>query len=96
MVAIMGILASVATASYSHFVINAKSVEGKIVVYEINRLEDLYFAPNHAYTDSLSNLGFAMTGTLKYYTPEVRVGSAIDKIRYQVRALPVTTSATDA
>lgn len=95
-VAILGILVSVATASYYHFVINAKSVEGEIVVYEIDRLEHLYFEPNHAYTDSLTDLGFAMTGTLKYYTPEVRVGSAIDKISYQVRALPVTASATDA
>jgi len=95
-VAILGILVSVATALYYHFVIKAKSVEGEIVVYEIDRLEHLYFAPNHAYTDSLTDLGFAMTGTLKYYTPEVRVGSATDKISYQVRALPVTDSATDA
>ena len=37
-----------------------------------------------------------MTGTLKYYTPEVRMGSATDKMSYQVRALPVAASATDA
>jgi prepilin-type N-terminal cleavage/methylation domain-containing protein len=95
-VAILGILVSMATVLYDHFVINAKSVEGEIVVHEIDRLEQLYDASHHVYTDSLPDLGFAMTGTMKYYTPEVRTGSAIDKISYQVRALPVTASATDA
>ena len=95
-VAILGILVSVATVSYNHFVIKAKTVEGEIVIHEVERLEHLYHTSNQAYTDSLADLGFAMTGTLKYYTPEVRMGSAIDKISYQVRALPVTASATDA
>jgi prepilin-type N-terminal cleavage/methylation domain-containing protein len=95
-VAILGILVSVATVLYDHFVINAKSAEGEIVVHEIDRLEKLYEASNHVYTDSLTDLGFAMAGTLKYYTPEVRTGSAIDKISYQIHALPVTPSATYA
>ena len=96
-VAILGILVSVATVSYHHFVIKAKTVEGGIVVHEVDRLEYLYHASNNqAYTDSLADLGFAMTGTLKYYTPEVRMGSAVDLICYQVRAVPVTASATDA
>jgi prepilin-type N-terminal cleavage/methylation domain-containing protein len=95
-VAILGILVSVATVSYNHFVIKAKTVEGEIVVHEVERLEDLYHASNEAYTDSFADLGFSMTGTLKYYTPEVRMGSATDKISYQVRAVPVSASATDA
>lgn len=95
-VAILGILVSVATVSYSHFVIKAKAVEGESVVYEVERLEHLYHASNHAYTDSLADLGFAMIGTAKSYTPEVRMGSATDKINYQVRALPGTASGTDA
>jgi prepilin-type N-terminal cleavage/methylation domain-containing protein len=95
-VAILGILVSVATVSYNHFVIKAKAVEGEIVVHEVERLEYLYHASNHAYTDSLADLGFAIIGTVKYYTPEVRMGSATDKINYQVRALPGTASGTDA
>jgi type IV pilus assembly protein PilE len=94
--AILGILASVATVSYNHFVIKAKAVEGEIVVHEVERLEHLYHASKHAYTDNLADLGFAMIGTLKYYTPEVRMGSTTDKINYQVRALPGTASGTDA
>lgn len=95
-VAILGILVSVATVSYNHFVIKAKTVEGEIVVHEVERLEDLYHVPNQTYTDSFADLGFAMAGTLKYYTPEVRMGFATDKISYQVRAVPVAASATDA
>ena len=95
-VAILGILVSVATVSYNRFVIKAKAVEGEIVVHEVERLEHLYHASNHVYTDSLADLGFAIIGTLKHYTPEVRMGSATDKINYQVRALPGTASGTDA
>ena len=93
---ILGILVSVATVSYNHFVIKAKTVEGEIVVHEVERLEDLYHASNEAYTDSFAKLGFTMTGTLKFYTSEVRMGSATDKISYQVRAVPIVASATDA
>jgi prepilin-type N-terminal cleavage/methylation domain-containing protein len=95
-VAILGILASVATVSYNHFVIKAKTVEGEIVVHEVDRLEQVYHASKETYTDSFADLGFTMTGTLNYYTPEVRMGSETDKISYQVRALPVAVSATDA
>ena len=95
-VAILGILVSVATVSYNHFVIKAKTVEGEIVVHEVERLEQVYHASKEAYTDSFADLGFTMTGTLKYYSPEVRMGFATDKISYQVRALPVAASATDA
>jgi prepilin-type N-terminal cleavage/methylation domain-containing protein len=96
--AILGILVSVGTVSYHHFVTKAKSVEGEIVVHEVDRLEYLYHASNNqAYTDSLANLGFAMTGTLKSYSPpELRIGYATDIISYQVRALPATVSAIEA
>jgi type IV pilus assembly protein PilE len=95
-VAILGILVSVATVSYNHFVIKAKAVEGEIVVHEVERLEQLYHTSKEAYTDSLVDLGFSTTGTLKYYMPEVRIGSPTDKMSYQVRALPATASAIDA
>jgi type IV pilus assembly protein PilE len=95
-VAILGILVSVATVSYNQFVVKAKTVEGEIVVHEVERLEYLYHASNEAYTTSFADLGFAMTGALKYYTAQVRMGSATDPMSYQVRASPVTASATDA
>ena len=66
------------------------------MVHEVDRLESAYYVANQAFTDSFTNLGFPMTGTLKYYTPEVRMGSATDKMSYQVRAVPGATSGTDA
>lgn len=95
-VAILGILVSIATFSYHNFVVKAMTVEGEIVVHEVERLEYIYHASNHAYSGSLVDLEFAMTGSLKYYIPELRKGSGVDAISYQVRALPVTTSAPDA
>jgi prepilin-type N-terminal cleavage/methylation domain-containing protein len=95
-VSILGILVSVATVSYNYFVIKAKTVEGEIVVHEVERLEYLYHVANDTYTNSFADLGFNMTGTLKYYTPEVRMGSSTDKIGYQVRVLPVAASTTEA
>jgi len=95
-VAILGILISVATVSYSHFVTKAKTVEGEMVIHEVERLEQIYHASKETYTDSLADLGFAMTGTSKYYTPEIRTGHLTDKMRYQVRAVPATLSGTDA
>ena len=94
--AILGILVSAATVSYNHFVVKARAVEGEIVVHEVERLEQVYHATKESYTDSLADLGFNMAGALKYYTPEVRVGSAKDKIRYQVLAVPAMVSETDA
>ena len=95
-VTILGILASVAIVSYSHFVSKAKTVEGEFVVREVERLEEAYHVSKLVYTDSLADLGFAMTGTVSNYTPAVRMGSATDRICYQVRAVPSQASGTDA
>jgi type IV pilus assembly protein PilE len=95
-VAILGILVSVATVSYNHFVIKAQAVEGEMVVHEVDRLEALYHASHDVYTDSFADMGLAMAGTLKFYTAEVRKGSSTDKISYQVRVMPVAASKTDA
>ncbi|MEO5630466.1 MAG: prepilin-type N-terminal cleavage/methylation domain-containing protein [Nitrospiraceae bacterium] len=95
-VAILGILVSVATVSYNHFVIKAQAVEGEMVVHEVDRLEALYHASHDVYTDSFAEMGLAMAGTLKFYTAEVRKGSSTDKISYQVRVMPVAASKTDA
>ncbi|MDZ4732102.1 MAG: prepilin-type N-terminal cleavage/methylation domain-containing protein [Nitrospirota bacterium] len=95
-VAILGILVSVATVSYNHFVIKAQAVEGEMVVHEVDRLEALYHVSHDVYTDSFADMGFAMAGTLKFYAAEVRIGSSTDKISYQVRVMPVAASKTDA
>ena len=95
-VAIVGILVSVATVSYSYFVIKAKAVEAETAIHEVARLESIYHSSHDVYTDSFADLGFSMAGTLKYYTAEVRMGSSTDKMSYQVRVFPVQALATDA
>lgn len=87
-VTILSILVLVAAFSYRHFVTKAKVVEGEIIIREVERLEHLYHASNQTYTDNLSDLGFAISGTLRYYTPEVRMGNTATGVNYQVRALP--------
>jgi type IV pilus assembly protein PilE len=94
-VAILSVLVSIATASYQLFVTKARGVEGEIVIHEVDRLEHLYYASNHAYTDNLTDLGFAIAGALRYYTPEVRMGNAASGVNYQVRALPRQGSSVD-
>jgi prepilin-type N-terminal cleavage/methylation domain-containing protein len=95
-IAIVGILVSVATVSYSYFVAKAKAVEAETAIHEVERLESSYRASHDVYTDSFADLGFSMAGTLKYYTAEVRIGSSTDKMSYQVRVFPAQVSATDA
>jgi prepilin-type N-terminal cleavage/methylation domain-containing protein len=95
-IAIVGILVSVATVSYSYFVAKAKAVEAETAIHEVERLESIYRASHDVYTDSFADLGFSMAGSLKYYTAEVRMGSSTDKMSYQVRVFPVQPSATDA
>jgi len=95
-VAILAILVSVATTSYRHFMDKAKAVEGEVVVREVERLQEIYHATHHTYADDLSDLGFALSGTLKYYTPEVRVGLESTGVSFQVRAMPAKTASSPA
>jgi Tfp pilus assembly protein PilE len=95
-VGIVALLVSLAAVSYSHFMHKAKAVEAELVVHEIERLQHLYHAVHHTYSDNLDELGFSISGKLKYYEPEVRVGLATTGINYQVRAVPVNASSNNA
>lgn len=81
-VAILSVLVSIAAVSYHLFVTKARVVEGEIVIREVERLEHLYHASNHTYTDNLTNLNFAIAGGLRYYTPEVRMGNTATGVNY--------------
>jgi type IV pilus assembly protein PilE len=94
-VAILSVLVSIAAVSYHLFVTKARVVEGEIVIREVERLEHLYHASNHTYTDNLTDLNFAIAGGLRYYTPEVRMGNTATGVNYQVRALPNRGSSVD-
>lgn len=95
-VGILGVLVSLATMSYSHFMTKAKAVEGELIVHEIERLQSLHHTTHDSYTDNFADLGFSMAGTFKYYLPELRVGADSTGINYQVRAVPTNVSSSNA
>lgn len=95
-VGILGILVSVAMVSYRHFVTKAKSIEGELIVHEVERLQSLYYSAHHTYTDNFGALGLSTAGTFKYYVPELRLGTENAGISYQMRAVPIQMSSSDA
>jgi prepilin-type N-terminal cleavage/methylation domain-containing protein len=90
-VAIVGLLAGLAMASYRHFTGKAIAVEAEVALAEVNRLEQLHHANHGLYSDNLSAIGFAPKPPLKYYQVVVQVqhgGKA-----FQAMAFPLAHSA---
>ena len=75
-VAIVGILATISTASYVVFGSKAKTVEAEIALIEVNRREMLYHDAHGEYSSDLQAIGYTPTPPLKYYTIEVEIGPA--------------------
>lgn len=89
-VTIVGILAAIAVVSYRHFIDQAKAVEAEVALAEVHRLELVYHANHGSYTDNLSQLGFSMVPSLKYYSVQVRVHSG--GAGFYASAIPQTRS----
>lgn len=89
-VAIVGVLAGLATASYRHFTGKAIAVEAEVALTEVGRLEQLYHAHQGVYSASLSAIGFAPTPPLKYYQVVVQVQNGGKA--FQATALPLARS----
>ncbi len=84
--AILGILVSIASVSYQVFIKKAITVEAETALHEVNRLENLYHQTHSQYSSDLTALGYAPTPPLRYYTLEVRTGAG--GIVYQAIAKP--------
>ncbi len=95
-VAILAVLLLIATTSYRHFISRAKAVEGEVAIREVERLQYLYHAAHHNYTDNLAELGFSASGLSRYYSPELRLGSDSTGVRFQVRAVPIGQTSMEA
>ncbi len=67
-VAIIGILASVAVPNYQKFQAKAKQVEARSGLANINAVESAYSVDASTYTGCLSAIGFANTATVRNYT----------------------------
>lgn len=64
-VAIIGILASIALPSYTQYVVQARRTEAQAVLMELAQRQERYRVNHTSYTTSLTDLGF--TNTLAYY-----------------------------
>ena len=68
-VAIIGILASVAVPQYSKFQAKARAVEAKSSLGAVYTIEASFYSDASYYTGCLANIGYAVTsGTKSYYT----------------------------
>jgi prepilin-type N-terminal cleavage/methylation domain-containing protein len=85
-VAIVGILASLAVASYQHFTKKAQSVEAEVALTEIHRLQELHRAQNGSYGTDLGAIGFGQLSALKFYSIGMRFLGGADGVSYQVYA----------
>jgi len=75
-VAILGILASFAITAFQIYVKKAKMVEGETALAEIKLLEELYYADNFQFSNSLATIGFNPRAPLKYYTITIQLNGA--------------------
>ncbi|MBI3541717.1 MAG: prepilin-type N-terminal cleavage/methylation domain-containing protein [Deltaproteobacteria bacterium] len=73
-VAIIGILASIAIPNYQKYQAKARTTEGKIYLAAVYTAEKSYQIEYGSYTSCLNAAGFAPDGTVHYYA--VGVGTA--------------------
>jgi len=66
-VAIIGILATIAVPQYSKFQAKARQSEVKISLGAAQGMESSFAAENNSYTSALGNIGFSREGTKFYY-----------------------------
>jgi len=86
-VAIVGVLALIAVASYRHFTAQAKAVEAEVALAEVHRLEVVYYANHGVFTNDFNALGFSLAPSLKYYSIQIQVLSG--GAAYDASALPL-------
>ena len=87
-VAIVGVLASIAGISYTVFSDKAKAVEAETALVEVDRLEMMYYDAHGGYSSDLEAIGYTATLPLKYYTVEVDVAPEVPGVGYRSTAKP--------
>lgn len=88
-VCVIAILVGLSSGFYSRSLARARAVEGEIAVREVDRLQTVYYAGHHLYTDDLSMLGFSLSGTIKYYSVHVVLGEDGSPLSYVAVATPL-------
>ena len=77
-IAVVGLLASVAVTGIQYFLDKAKMVEAELAIRDIQRLEQSYFDEHGNYTNNLANLGFQTVRSLSYYSLAITLGTGTD------------------
>ena len=75
-VAIIGILATIAVPQYSKFQAKARQAEVKISLGAAQSIESTFVVENNSYTACLGNIGFSREGTKFYYSLGFESGQA--------------------
>ena len=75
-VAIIGILATIAIPSFMSYQAKTKQVEAKNNLVAIHTGEVAYFAENNGYIDDFNAIGFGITGSTQRYYYELGKASA--------------------
>lgn len=75
-VAIIGILASIALPSYTQYVVQARRTEAQAVLMELAQLQERWRVNNAVYADEIGN-DLKFTRTLEYYNLSITKATAI-------------------
>lgn len=88
-VAIIGILATIAINSFQRLLRTARGVEGETALVEIKQLQDVFRQDFGAYAQALGNLGYDKTDELHYYGVSMNPGAAGAQLAYEATAAPL-------
>lgn len=86
-IAVVGVLASVAVMGVQSFLDKAKMVEAELAIRDIQRLEQSYLDEHGNYTNNLANLGFQTVRSLSYYSIAITLGTGTDPGSMAYRAI---------
>ncbi len=88
-VAIIGILATIAINSFQRLLRTARGVEGETALVEIKQLQDVFRQDFGVYAQTLGNLGYDKTDELGYYGVSMNPGAAGAQLAYEATAAPL-------
>jgi len=91
-VAIVGILAAVASASYQNYLIKSTRATAQATLMDIAQREQQYLIDNRSYADSVSTLSMSVPDSVSsYYTIAISI-SAGPPPGFTLTATPISTS----
>ncbi len=93
-VAIIGILASLAYPAYTQYGVRVHRLEAKDELYSMLSAQEKYFVENMKYTSATSDIGFSGR-TLKRYTISMAYCSGTDNGCIKITAQPTGSQASD-